>query len=60
MSVIYGLSFMAAQVLTYEHVLHGFPHTAFQYTLNEVFGYSTLLCFVVGYMWLIIATTNLV
>jgi hypothetical protein len=58
-SVIYGLSFMAAQILTYEHVLHGYPHTAAQYTLNEMLGYSSLICFVVGYLWLIIATTNM-
>jgi hypothetical protein len=59
MSVVYGISFMTAQVLTYEHVLHCFPHTAFQYTLNEMLGYSSLSCFVVGYIWLIIAATNM-
>jgi hypothetical protein len=58
-SVIYGLSFMACQILTYEHVLHGFPHTAKQYTLNEMLGYSSLITFVIGYLWLIIAATNM-
>jgi hypothetical protein len=58
-SVIYSLSFMAYQILTYEDVLQGFPHTAIQYTINETLGYSSLICFVVGYLWLIIASTNM-
>jgi hypothetical protein len=57
--VVYGLGFMACQILTYEHCLHGFPHTAVQYTLNEMLGYSSLICFVIGYLWLIIAVTNM-
>ena len=58
-SVVYGIAFMACQVLTYEEALHGNPHTASSYALNETLGFSALICFVVGYIWLIIAVTNL-
>jgi hypothetical protein len=57
-SVIYGLLFMAAQLVTMEEVLHGNPHTAFNYALNETLGYSSLICFLLGYIWLVFAVTN--
>ncbi|HXB61837.1 MAG TPA: hypothetical protein VNU94_03160 [Acidobacteriaceae bacterium] len=57
--IIYGIGFMACQILTYEEVSHGNPHTAANYALNETLGFSSLCCFVVGYIWLIIAVTNL-
>jgi len=50
---------MAAQLVTMENVLHGNPHTAASYTLNETLGYSSLVCFLVGYLWLVIAVTNM-
>jgi hypothetical protein len=58
-SVVYGVGFMACQILTYEEVLHGNPHTANNCALNETLGFSSLICFVVGYIWLVFATTNL-
>jgi len=58
-SVIYGLLFMASQLVTMEEGLHGNPHTAFSYALNETLGYSSLLCFLSGYIWLIFAVTNM-
>lgn len=58
-SVVYGIGFMACQVHTYEEVLHGNPHTAANYALNEMLGFSALFCFIVGYIWLVIATTNM-
>ena len=58
-SVIYGLLFMAAQLVTMEEGLHGNPHTAFSYALNETLGYSSLLCFLSGYIWLVFAVTNM-
>jgi hypothetical protein len=57
-SVVYGIGFMACQILTYEEVLHGNPHTAANYALNETLGFSSLICFVVGYIWLVFAVTN--
>jgi hypothetical protein len=58
-SVVYGICFMACQILTYEEVLHGNPHSAGQYALNETLGFSSLLCFIVGYIWLVFSTTNM-
>lgn len=58
-SVVYGIGFMVYQVTTFEDALHGNPHTAARYALNETFGYSSLICFIVGYIWLIICATNL-
>ncbi len=58
-SVVYGVGFMACQVYTYEQVLHGNPHTAANYALNETLGFASLICFVTGYVWLIFASTNL-
>ena len=58
-SVVYSLAFMAAQLVTMEEVLHGDPHTAFSYALNETLGYSALLCFLAGYVWLVFAVTNM-
>lgn len=58
-SVIYGLLFMATQLVTMEEGLHGNSHTAFSYALNETLGYSSLLCFLSGYVWLIFAVTNM-
>jgi hypothetical protein len=57
--VVYGLGFMAAQLVTMEEVLHGNSHTAFSYALNETLGYSALVCFLVGYLWLVFAVTNM-
>jgi len=58
-SVIYGLLFMASQLVTMEEGLHGNRHTAFSYALNETLGYSSLLCFLSGYIWLVFAVTNM-
>ena len=58
-SVVYGFGFMACQILTYEEVLHGNPHSASSYALNETLGFSSLVCFLAGYVWLIFSTTNL-
>lgn len=58
-SVVYGIAFMAYQILTFEEVSHGNPHTAMQYALNETLGFSSLLCFIAGYIWLVIAATNM-
>ena len=57
--VVYGVGFMAAQLVTMEEVLHGNPHTARNYALNETLGYSSLLCFLAGYIWLVFSVTNL-
>jgi hypothetical protein len=58
-SVLYGICFIASQILTFENVLHGNPHTANSYALNETLGFSGLLCFIVGFIWLIFAAINM-
>jgi hypothetical protein len=57
-SVLTGISFMVSLVLGYEDVQHGNPHTARTYALIETLGFSSLLLFVVGYIWLIFAVTS--
>jgi len=58
-SVVYGIGFMAYQVLTYENALHGNPHTASEYALNQTLGFSALSCFILGYVWLVFSATNM-
>jgi hypothetical protein len=57
-SVLTGILFMVSLVLSYEDVQHGNPHTPGAYALTETFGFSSLLLFVVGYIWLIFAVTR--
>jgi hypothetical protein len=58
-SVVYGITFMALQIVTLENVLHGERHSAANYAWNESLGYSSLLCLITGYIWLIFSTTNM-
>ena len=58
-SVFYGLLFMAVQLVSMEEALHGNPHTAGIYALNETLGYASLVCFLLGYIWLVFAVTNM-
>jgi hypothetical protein len=57
-SVLLALAFMAYLILSYENVQHGNPHTAKAYSLSETLGFSSLLLFCVGYVWLIIEVTR--
>ncbi len=57
--VVYGLGFMAVQLVAMEEALHGNPTRHFSYALNETLGYSALICFLVGYLWLVFAVTNM-
>jgi hypothetical protein len=56
--VVYGVGFMVALILNYEEYQHGKPHTRLAYSVNETFGFSSLACFVVGYVWLILQVTR--
>jgi hypothetical protein len=56
-SVLTAIFFMVALILGYEDVQHGNPHTPKAYALNETLGFSSLVLFVVGYIWLIFAVT---
>jgi len=52
--VIYGVGFMVWLIYNYEEHQHGNPHTRFAYALSLSLGFSSLACFCVGYLWLII------
>lgn len=56
--VFYGVVFMAWLVYDYEMYQHGTPHTRVGYALSEGLGFSSLLCFAVGYISLIVAVTR--
>jgi hypothetical protein len=45
-------------IYDYEMYQHGTPHTRAGYALSEGLGFSSLLCFVSGYISLIIAVTR--
>jgi hypothetical protein len=57
-SVFYGVCFMVWQIYDYEMYQHGTPHTREGYALSEALGFSSLLCFAFGYIWLIFAVTR--
>ena len=53
-SIFYGILFMIFLTTNYEAYRHKTsPYTRFKYTRNVAFGYSSLLCFCIGYIWLI-------
>jgi hypothetical protein len=56
--VLFGVVFMVWLIWRYEEYQHGNPHTAIAYALAETLGFSSLLCFAFGYVWLIIAVTR--
>jgi len=52
--VVYGISFMVWLTYRYEESQRGVPHTRFAYSLTLTLGFSSLACFSVGYIWLIL------
>lgn len=56
--VIYGVAFMVWLIFDYEEHRHGNPHTRFAYSLSLTLGFSSLLCFCVRYVWLIVCVTK--
>jgi hypothetical protein len=50
-SVLYGVLFAALLLFFYDDYCQNVrAHTRFRYSLNEALGFSTLFCFVVGYL----------
>jgi hypothetical protein len=41
-------------IYNYEEHRHGNPHTRFGYSLSLSLGFSSLACFCIGYVWLIL------
>jgi len=56
--VLYGVLFMTLLIFNYENVQHGNPHTRFEYSRSEALGFSSLSCFCLGYLWLVLVVTR--
>lgn len=58
LSVVYGISFITWLIYNYEEYQHGNPHTRRGYALSLTLGFSSLTCFLIGYVWLIFRVTG--
>lgn len=57
--VIYGIAFMVWFVYHYEDYQHDTTqHTRFAYALSLTVGFSSLACFCIGYIWLILCVVK--
>jgi hypothetical protein len=57
--IFYGVLFMVLTMLDYEAYRHKTKrYTRLKYSRNQAFGFACLLCFCVGYMWLIVIVTE--
>lgn len=59
--IIYGVLFMVFLIRDYEDFQHAPNHdsyTRFKYVRNQALGFSGLVCFCVGYAWLIFIVTR--
>jgi hypothetical protein len=52
-SVFYGIAFSAWMTFHYEMYQHDHKHSRWQYALSETLGFSSLVCFLARYVWLI-------
>jgi len=57
-SVLFGVVFMVWLIFSYEDHKHGNAHTKLKYTVSETLGFSSLVCFCLGYFWLIVVVTR--
>jgi hypothetical protein len=60
-SIIYGIFFMVFLIFDYEGYRHHptlNSYTRFKYTRNQALGFGALLCFCIGYLWLLIAVSR--
>jgi len=51
-SIVFGVLFMGMLARSYEGFIHGQPYTRLSYSLNVALGFSTLISFSLGYLWL--------
>ena len=58
LSVAYGVAFTAWLIYSYEEYQHGNQHTRPVYAFSVTLGFSTVLCFLGGYIWLIFQVTK--
>ena len=57
-SILYGIFFMVFITLNYEAYRHKVDYTMFMYTRNLALDLSSLLCFIIGYIWLVFIVTT--
>jgi hypothetical protein len=53
--VVYGLFFMVLVIRDYEEFLLSDNYTRARYIVNNTLGFSSLICFCAGYLWLVLA-----
>jgi hypothetical protein len=54
LSIVWGVCFMPFLALDYEAYRHEEkPYTRIKYARNQAFGFGCLICFALGYLWLI-------
>jgi hypothetical protein len=61
MSIVYGVLFsvfLTDDYETYRHRPGGLSYTRFRYTKNRALGFGSLICFCVGYIWLVVIVTK--
>jgi hypothetical protein len=57
--IIWGVCFLPSIELDYEAFRHGTAkYTRFNYAKNQALGFSCLICFALGYAWLIFIVTR--
>ena len=54
-SVVFGVLFMVLMIYRYEEFLHHNNYTRLRYIWNQTLGFSALLSFCMGYLWLVFA-----
>jgi len=53
--VVYGVLFMVLMIFNYEEFLHHNNYTRTRYVMSQGLGFSALVCFCLGYLWLVIS-----
>lgn len=59
LTILYAVFFMVFEILNYEDFRHKTRrYSRFKYSRNIALGFGSLLCFCVGYVWLILIVTG--
>jgi hypothetical protein len=59
LSILYAVFFMVFEMMNYEDYRHGTrPYSRLKYSRNLGLGFGGLVCFCVGYLWLIFIVTG--
>lgn len=56
--VLFAVGFMIWIQFWYEQFQHGIEYKRYAYSVTKTLGFSSAICFCVGYIWLIIAATH--